>query len=156
MATGLYAGDPTSYPANVRFAEDGEQPNSATIIVPTVEDHADREAWLKERVSGGKRAHHGALSTNGAGAVSTEGGSANFTPTISGNFVRVTFAAAKAAATYSVTCSIEDAASPAIHLIYYGAKTTTTVDFMVTDLAGTAVNLGTTAMKFSFRIADAE
>lgn len=156
MATGLEPGDPTNYPADIRFPVDGEQPNSATLFVPPVKDLADRTAYLAERVSGGKRALHGKLTTDGAGNVAITGGSGGYTAEISGQFIRVTFSTAKANAHYTVTGSVANVSGPGFRAFGWEAPTTTTVDLASFSAFAAQVNLATTAQTVCFKLEDDE
>lgn len=67
MADGTYAGNPANYPTTIRFAEDGEEPNETDMIAPTVEDLADRTAYLHARGTVG----YGVVASYNAAGVET-------------------------------------------------------------------------------------
>lgn len=81
MADGTYAGDPTNYPAVIRFPEDGEDVSETDGTAPPIEDLGDRTAYAKARLEGAAgefgtagtsvtRVLHGAFNTAEAVGVS--------------------------------------------------------------------------------------
>lgn len=155
MATGLEAGDPTNYPASVRYAEDGEAPSSALAFFPPVEDLADRTAYLKARVSGGARSLHGAITTNGAGAITIAGGGGGYTAAVQATLVRITFDSAKTAANYTVVHGA-GLLNTGPGYIKVTGKTTAQVDFQFYNTGAALVNPSTAPVNFDFHIIDDE
>lgn len=85
-----YAGDPTSWIANVRYIEDGDDPNE-TNLFPSVEDLADRTAHIKDgdTTFTGDKIHQGEQTFNGGATVTTDGWNFSSAPVIMSSSVHV-------------------------------------------------------------------
>lgn len=140
-------------PAQQRAYETGDTAATGTLELP-FEDTADGLGYAFARISGGARALHGKITTDGAGNATAAGGGGGYTPTTSSPFVRVTFAVPKANANYTVTCGMRRPAAAAS--VAYDDPTTTKVDFYFYDAAAAPIDAFGTAVEFGFSILDDE
>lgn len=127
MADATYAGndtdDATLTPANVRYAEDGEDVSETDMVAPTAEDLADRDKWLAARVTGGARHQGASIITDAGGDYTTQAVSAGMTvDPPNANEVPFVFDVAKTT-TYVVTTGIVFDAASAVRRVECWDKT---------------------------------
>jgi hypothetical protein len=147
MAETTYAGTDTFDEIKVSESGDG----TATFWDNSFKKAVNCIRWLFNRTP----TIVAVLQTDGAGGVVVESSRGTFTPTIAGNYIRITFGTAMSSVDYCVQVTVVATliGSP-MRSAAYLPLSTLGGDIVVADNTGTVLNAGTTAIKLSMSITD--